>query len=653
MRLFRKTYRKLAAVAILVVLVLILSKKSLTFNRSSTRDTSIINHEAFLVDMPSCKIPKIDPYDKSIIDIVRKTGNRVCPQNASLTYDVKNVLYVNWTAVKAPPYNGDIMYCTYTPLHRPRYMSTHKDYLRYLDESEPFNDSVTVSHDFVRATCYDTSDAVVYTNFHAFVPRNQTAKIIYKERFIQHAVNNKVTERLNVMMIGIDSVSRLSFLRQMIKTRHFLTKMLGAFDMMGYNKIADNTFVNIVPMTLGKYVEEMPWDESKANIPFDDFNFIWKEYSEKGYRTFYAEDAPEISIFDFLKAGFAKPPADYFNRPMSLAMEMKQNLWFNGHHCFQERLETQVVLDYLYKFAQTFRNEPYFAFTFITRLTHEDVNSAGPADEPYFNFFSKLYKEGLLTNTVLFFYSDHGMRFGKIRETYIGKLEERLPFMYVAVPKWLRNTHKYLEKNLRINEHRLTTPFDVYETLKDILYFDGIEKSVEETARGMSWFREIPESRSCESAGILPHWCTCLRHEKLDPYDPLVTKTAFMVLSEILQLLKPFSRICENLNLVMVKEATRLVESDQVLRFKGSENDVINRKEFFGERTKPQEDIQVVFVTNPGEAIFEATVRYDTILETFRVVGDISRINIYGHQSDCMQVFQLKKFCHCKTEIHL
>ena len=651
MRLCRKTYKKLAVVGILVALIYIVSRRSLLVRSivSGVQPSSKINHDAFLVDMPSCKIPKIDPFDKSIYHIVRKTGNRVCPTNSALTYDVNNILYVNWTASIGPPYNGDVLYCTYTPLFRPKYSPTHKDFLRYLPESEPFNDSVTIAHDFVKVHCYDTNDTVKYTNFHAFVPRNLTTEKVKKEKFVRHAVYNKITERLNVMMIGIDSVSRLSFLRQMVKTKEFLIETLGAVDMMGYNKVADNTFINIVPMTLGKYVEEMPWDESKSKVSFDKFNFIWKEYSEKGYRTFYAEDAPEISIFDFLKAGFETPPADYFNRPVSLAMEMKQHLWNNGHHCFQDRLETQIVLDYLHKFVQTYRNEPCFAFTFITRLTHEDVNNAGAADEPYFNFFSKLHKEGLLTNTVLLFYSDHGMRFGKIRETYIGKLEERLPFMYMSVPKWLRKTYPFLEKNLRVNKHRLSTPFDVYETLKDILYFDGLEKKVQGPSRGVSWFREIPNSRSCDSADILPHWCTCLQHEKIDPSEPLVAKAAFVVLSDILHSLKAYSDICEHLNIVKVKEATRLVESDKVLRYIGSENDVINRKEYFGERTKPQEDIQVVFITSPGAAMFEATVRYDTVHDTFKVVGDISRINIYGHQSDCMPQFNLKKYCQCKT----
>ena len=651
MRLGRKGYKKLAVAGFLTALVYIMSKRSLLLQAliNGSNPSSRINHEAFLVDMPSCKIPKIDPYDKSIYHIVRKTGSRVCSSTVALTYDMKDILYVNWTAAEAPPYNGDILYCTYIPLFRPKYAPTHKDFLRYLPESEPFNDSITISHDFVKVYCYDTNDTVAYVNFHSFIPRNITVEKINKEKFVRHAVNNKITERLNVMMIGIDSVSRLSFLRQMVKTRKFLTETLGAVDMMGYNKVADNTFVNIVPMTLGKYVQEMPWNESKANVPFDKFNFIWKEYSQNGYRTFYAEDAPDISIFDFLKAGFETPPADYFNRPVSLAMEMKRELWDKTHHCFQDRLETQIVLDYLHKFVQSHKNEPFFAFTFITRLTHEDINNAGAADGPYFNFFSKLHQEGLLANTVLLFFSDHGMRFGKIRDSFVGKLEERLPFMYMAVPKWLRDAYPFLEKNLRTNEHRLSTPFDVYETLKDVLYFDGVEKKVESSARGVSWFREIPNTRSCDSAGILPHWCTCVQHENLNPSDPLVTKAAFMVLSDIINSLKTYTNICEHLELVKVKEASRLVESDQVLKFIRSENDVQNRREYFGDRTKPQEDIQVVIVTTPGEAVFEATVRYDTVQDTFKVMGDISRINIYGHQSDCMPRFHLKKFCQCRN----
>jgi hypothetical protein len=45
------------------------------------------------------------------------------------------------------------------------------------------------------------------------------------------------------------------------------------------------------------------------------------------YRTLYSEDAPGIQMFDYLKAGFFKFPADYFNRPFSRAAEDIYDLW--------------------------------------------------------------------------------------------------------------------------------------------------------------------------------------------------------------------------------------------------------------------------------------------------------------------------------------
>lgn len=57
--------------------------------------------------------------------------------------------------------------------------------------------------------------------------------------------------QLNVLMVGIDSISRLNFRRQFPKTYAILKNKLHAFEMYGYNKVRDNTFVNLVPMFLG------------------------------------------------------------------------------------------------------------------------------------------------------------------------------------------------------------------------------------------------------------------------------------------------------------------------------------------------------------------------------------------------------------------
>jgi len=97
--------------------------------------------------------------------------------------------------------------------------------------------------------------------------------------------------------------------------------------LLGYNKVADNTYVNLVPMFAGRYVAELPWDERSSDVPFDNFTFAWNEFSSRGYRTLYAEDAPGIAIFNYNKAGFHHPPADYYLRPFSLALEDHGSMW--------------------------------------------------------------------------------------------------------------------------------------------------------------------------------------------------------------------------------------------------------------------------------------------------------------------------------------
>jgi hypothetical protein len=47
---------------------------------------------------------------------------------------------------------------------------------------------------------------------------------------------------------------------------------------------------------------------------------------------------------------------------------------------------------------------PHFGFTFITRLTHDEVNDAGAADDPHVTFLRHFRDEGYVNNTVLIYY---------------------------------------------------------------------------------------------------------------------------------------------------------------------------------------------------------------------------------------------------------
>lgn len=71
-------------------------------------------------------------------------------------------------------------------------------------------------------------------------------------------------------------------------------------------------------------------------------------------------------------------------------------------------------------------------------------------------------------------------------------------------------------RNFKRNTRRLTTHFDVYETLKDIANLEGdvisnekvkkrsadLKERADTLPRGISFFTEIPHDRTCDSAGI-------------------------------------------------------------------------------------------------------------------------------------------------------
>ena len=554
------------------------------------------------------------------------------------------MLRLNWTVINEH-YKGDFKYCKYQPIIRGPNGTDF--YFTYGPFEKSFSSDVQAKHEFIRVYCYSNSHGKIYTNFHSIIIPKSDVQMQCDKKFRHYRKRHAPKEKLNVMMIGVDSVSRLNLMRQMPKTRQYLLETLGAIEMLGYTKVADNTFVNIVPMTTGKYVEELPWNETMVKIPFDKYNFIWKEFSENGFKTLYAEDAPKIAIFTYGKAGFHTPPADYYNRVFSVAMEKHKAVWNHNHHCVGDRMESDIILKYVRDFAVQNIHTANFAFAFVTRLSHDYVNDAGLADDPHFRFLNTLKNDGILENTLLIYYSDHGNRYGRIRNTFIGKLEERLPFLFFVFPKWFLIKYKEITKNLHINSKRLSTPFDVYKTLKDILYFTGNILKANRSERGISLLREIPSERSCFDASIMPHWCMCFSRRKLLNTSTTAVKVANSLLLYINKMLYDYRYKCATLVISSITDVTLILPNDNVLHFEESLNDVINRTVHYGNRTDAFSLYQLTVLSKPGGGMFEGTVKYDESTKIYSVDGDISRINAFGNQAKCMDSFYLKKFCFC------
>ncbi|XP_050081796.1 uncharacterized protein LOC126569042 [Anopheles aquasalis] len=498
------------------------------------------------------------------------------------------------------------------------------------------------NHEFVEVHCQHPmlKDGPFYRDYFAFVPR----KPAIEERVRSHRRSESTEPQLNVMVLGLDSVSRLNLHRQMNATVDYLLNTLNAIEMFGYNKVGDNTFPNMVPGLTGLDVDEL----SAACLPnssstFDLCQFVWNKFRDVGYRTAYAEDTSALGTFNYCKKGFREQPTDYYLRSFFRQLESNvgYNKKLNAKLCLGGRTPTVVLLDYARKLVRRFgTGEPLFSLLWGVGMTHDFFNNPSLIDGDYRRLLEFMADEpGYLNRTVLILMSDHGIRWGSFRNTYQGMMEERQPFLTFVLPPWFQARYPTAYRNLRQNRLRLTTHFDLYETLKDIvspspsLETSAIrDRAVElieskPTPRGISLFLPVPVTRSCEDAGIAAHWCTCHDHKTLAKNEPQVIQAARFALDRVNHLLLEYPQ-CSVLHLNSIEDASV-----------GMSPENITAKHKFS-------DISVRFVTKPGEGEFEATVRIDSNNNSF-LTGTVSRTNLYGKQSYCVDDYRLKLYCFC------
>ncbi|GFY54426.1 uncharacterized protein TNIN_302981 [Trichonephila inaurata madagascariensis] len=607
-------------------------------------DTGTTTDPNLILDTPGCKVPKLDPWDPSVRDLIELQNEYICPgpplfmkssPDGSIT--LNETILEEYYGMKAKE-----LLCEYQPIfreHEPEsgirensFGAGNKSILEF---------GVPLNEDYIGVGCH-MQDSIF----------EQFFSLVRLKEEVEEKKRSKVppTPRLNVILAGIDSVSKLNFLRHFPRSHAFLHEKLTPFEMNGYTKVGDNTFPNLIPMLTGHFVEHY-WNESmKDTMFFDDLDLIWKNYAERGYRTFYAEDSPYTGTFNYLKRGFYDPPTDYYFRPVALALEYS-NLKTERiqDHCLNSQLETDMLYDYLRDFLKAMENRPHFAFAMVSTLTHDVLNWAGWADAPTLRLLEDLSSMGALNNSFFVLFSDHGIRFGEIRRTYIGKFEERMPLMYIHFPKWFLDQYPVYAKNLRTNQNRLMTLFDIHATMVHLLDLNKPAEERSAVTLGQSLLEEISPNRTCDNANILQHWCPCQTLEVVASNSTEAVKASQAIVDDINSKLEPYSRICETLEVDKISDARVGQANDLVLRFLKAENWVENRTIVLGDRVKPIADYMITLVAKPGGAVFEATVRHDPNNDSYKVMG-ISRISLYGTTSWCIDSQKMKIYCYCKDQ---
>lgn len=180
---------------------------------------------------------------------------------------------------------------------------------------------------------------------------------------------------------------------------------------------------------------------------------------------------------------------------------------------------------------------------------------------------------------------------------------------------------------------------------------DSTTTASPKSSRAISLFKPIPKSRSCADAYIEPHWCSCLSLNFVNTTLPVIKRAANAILQRInaFTLVEP---LCSRLALTNISWAGKLLPQQTLLRFKQNlDPDGYLADLRSSTSTKITKELyQLQIIVTPGQSIFEASLVHDLITDKFNVnISDVSRINMYGKQADCIMEKNpdLRKFCFC------
>lgn len=623
----RKTILILLAIICLFNSYLWINSKTEYVFRNSNRSTS-------------CSLPDLDPFDPIIMKFAQKPSEVSCEDSYNLVFiDMEGRLVFNSSV------NSHGVKCTYSEVIRDDDKKVH------FGSENTFTPPFSVPADIFRVKCMNR-DKLVFDKILSNIVVNQTKM---RNEILDESVDNN-----SVIIFGLDSVSRLSAIRQLPKTFKFLKDIMGAHFFKGHTKVNENTFPNLVPLFTGRMASNKEIPLLKNKVPLDELPLIWKNFSSAGYVTLFAEDWPKYGTFNFALEGFRDPPTDHYSRPFWLAREeissfsaLEPILFFledknirltSSTMCYGNKKKHIIQMEYLERFVKNYEGKRKFGFSFLCEVSHEYPRFLQLLDNDIYNSIHYLHNSGAFKNTIFIFMSDHGSRNGDIRNTLIGRIEDNMPVLAISLPENLKRKYPHLSKVMHENTNRLTTHYDTYETLKDILEgnFGVRTQPLEPFPRGISLFQPIPASRSCKDAWLLENYCSCNEEKPVDTNSSVVQMIAKAIVQKINKILDPIKDKCETLELSNVLSSHGVSSGMKVVSKKSTYFGFFSRNDV-PRSTKYNVKIQVL----PSNGTFETMVEVASS-GVMNFLGKITRTNRYGSQSACIYDRIRRQFCFCK-----
>ena len=349
--------------------------------------------------------------------------------------------------------------------------------------------------------------------------------IIKNETLIEE--RNNISKKINstfnnILFIYLDSISRQHFKRKMPYLSKFISKYLSkenksiGYQFLKYHNFAAFTQKNVQPMFYG---EKMDPKSSNGTS-------IIKYIKERGYITGQSSNLCSKELFVTMNNCLNKVEFSDFDHE-NVAMFCDPNYYdrtnpypaFSGpfsslRRCLYKKDTYEYVLEYGKQFWSIYNeSKKFLRLSFID--AHESTGEVIKyLDKPIYDFLSFLIKGNMMKNTAIIFSSDHGNGMPSLY-TIINSVD----YFYENVLGFLAfvfldsNFDDNIKNNLERNQQILITPYDIHDTLIDIIY--GKENLELNSRFGKSLFREIKGmERNCNKYEELMEKdiCRCINY---------------------------------------------------------------------------------------------------------------------------------------------
>ncbi|XP_052737612.1 uncharacterized protein LOC128198002 [Bicyclus anynana] len=574
-------------------------------------------NENYLIRTPGCTIPDYSKTYK-IVEAKYDKARSTCGTRAVLIEKISNeeiVFLIDEKKMK--PYTKGKKYSCCYQFGYPAIVSGEEDYtqVRYTNCTNfKHKTKGELKTELITVTCaLDSSKKrAIY----------EDAYIILKKLNKEPTEEQKTKKPWNVLVLGLDTVSRARVYSSLPKTlKYMLTN--NWLDFRAYQKVGYNTFPNVVSLLTGAKLSTI-YRTCSPGMDQCNHLMMWTDFKNNGFKTATGEE--DLQLPDtFAKLGYKSSPTDHYMRPLFVTGEKRRG----NIICTKMKPSGKNIIDYASTFAETYKDENFFGFFWSNSYSHNLENILTLIDNDLVNLFTKLNDTGVLNNTFIYFLSDHGFRSSTLRVPYESYYDERLPMFFMWVPTEFRESRPQEYNNLKINQNRLITPYDVYLTFHHTITISDsqpfLEKKSEACPNCTSIFNNISIDRTCEDAGVDEKWCSC--HELVE----ISQKN-----SDVIQ--------ATNLAVARIQDKVSKVKTTHCMKCEMLKLKSILRSHTYRDEYRNNTYYVIAFVMSPADVAYEIkAVKHN---ETFTLYSE-NTISVYNVRGRCAIVQNERAYCVC------